>query len=784
MDVKTHSTMFTSQGANPARNERLNPQRCRIMAPQGAQLLLPFVVYLACTITPAFSIETIPTRDFSIGDYFKINRVLELSLSSDGGMVAYRVEFPSIEQNNFVEKVYICSTTARAEPIIFDKIQQARNLAWIPGTHELAYIQSDGDISHVYSLSTTDGSIHQHTRGSESVLQFRFAPNGETLAWLSRSDSEFVSSEFEQYQRSTLYERLFRGDKGVVIDSENTSATYFVNPERLDVTAENPNSLWIKETDEQVSLVKVPGQVKDFHWSSNSTSLSIVYSGDDLPRKHLFDRYTSLGIFDVVAESFQTLAHGLDPTRAEKAIYYAGGEWIPNSDKLIIRRTTEDNRWKHTAEWALFDLSTQDKSLESQKRQWNEVELFYGLTTWGPPPALMPISETKILSNHAFRARRGLYEIKPTGIKKSDLLSSVAGSVSFVRSSASFGTVAFVNESLNHPPEIYIWQRGLGVKKLTALNEEIAKLRLPKAREVIWRSTDGVAVQGWLLEPIGKKSRKKPWPLVTFVHGGPSLPFLDEFAYYFKAGGTSGGIWPYPFELYALNGMAVFIPNYRGTKTFGAEFFRPSALDGEPIQDIVSGIEFLVSKGIANPEQLAISGQSHGAWLGSLVMTRFKLFRAASFAEGAQNRVVSYELNSGFINKHVSDVQYGVSLYDDPVRYIGLSSDLHFKGLDTAVLFEAGAKVNALRMLGSPKAALRAGMPSELVVYPKTGHNIRIPQLKLESAARNLDWFRFWLLNKEVTNSEKEEQYTRWRRMRDERCAQNATEQPYYCSTE
>ena len=81
-------------------------------------------------------------------------------------------------------------------------------------------------------------------------------------------------------------------------------------------------------------------------------------------------------------------------------------------------------------------------------------------------------------------------------------------------------------------------------------------------------------------------------------------------------------------------------------------------------------------------------------------------------------------------------------------------------GLGTAVLFEAGAKSLAIAMMGSPKAARRASVPAEFVVYPETGHNIRIPGLQKESAKRNLDWFRFRLKGEEDANPTKADQYT------------------------
>lgn len=37
------------------------------------------------------------------------------------------------------------------------------------------------------------------------------------------------------------------------------------------------------------------------------------------------------------------------------------------------------------------------------------------------------------------------------------------------------------------------------------------------------------------------------------------------------------------------------------------------------------------------------------------------------------------------------------------------------------------------------KAARHCGLPTEFVIYPRTGHNMRLPAVQRECAERNLD---------------------------------------------
>jgi hypothetical protein len=107
------------------------------------------------------------------------------------------------------------------------------------------------------------------------------------------------------------------------------------------------------------------------------------------------------------------------------------------------------------------------------------------------------------------------------------------------------------------------------------------------------------------------------------------------------------------------------------------------------------------------------------------------------------------------------------SLYDQPQRYLELSPNLHFKGLATAMMFQTGVEPTAIFTLGMWKAAKHFGIPSEYIIYPKSGHMITIPSLIREGAQTNLDWFLFWLRGEEDAVPAKIAQYQRWREMRN-----------------
>jgi dipeptidyl aminopeptidase/acylaminoacyl peptidase len=69
--------------------------------------------------------------------------------------------------------------------------------------------------------------------------------------------------------------------------------------------------------------------------------------------------------------------------------------------------------------------------------------------------------------------------------------------------------------------------------------------------------------------------------------------------------------------LLASQGIAVFEPNVRGSDGYGLEFRQSIYKDwgGKPFKDLMTGIDAIIEKGVADPERLVISGWSYGGYL-------------------------------------------------------------------------------------------------------------------------------------------------------------------------
>lgn len=710
-------------------------------------LLSAYVIFCLSLAAGAAAAEARDDGAFTIGDYFNVKWIVELSLSEDGEMIAYVTMSKSLDENRSVRAVYVGKTASNGRTRPIEGIQDAHGVSWIPGRSELAFLSDRSGTTQVYAYNVATKSVRQLTKSTEPIVQFGFAPDGKSLAYITR-----------EIAAPTLYSRFHAGKKGVLVNPEVLRVQHFLDPKIGDEHS-RMRHLWLLREDE-VARIQIPGSVNDFHWASNSDKLSVTYSMPSASLLSLLQK--GVGIYDLDHDHFRILVASTPPQSDGSGRGYAGDRWLPGEDKLILLRYKLAYWYADYThpDWTIVNVSS-SRAFAEQSQFWREISL----TGSDSAPLFHPLANHKLLINNTLRGGyRTIYNVAESGTQtrvpqRSNVAGDISGNISMIRITARGEKAVFVNDSLSEPPEIYVWRKK-GSIRLTNLNSGLAKRRMPFAQEVNWKSKDGTQILGWLLLPRNPEPGQAPWPLVTFIHGGPTQAMRVGFAGYFRT-------WPYPFEVYALNGLAVFLPNYRGNASFGRPFVTPDRQDGEPVDDIVSGIEHLIRRGVADPNRLAISGHSHGAWLGPMVMTRTQMFQAGSFAEGWGNSVMGYDIAPGSQTRAINDVVHGVSLYDNPERYLELSPSLHFKGLTTAVLFEAGARALPIHMMGYPKAAKYAGMPTEFIIYPKTGHNPTVPTIQQESAERNLDWFRFWLLDEEDPSPSKDAQYRRWRKMRD-----------------
>ena len=124
---------------------------------------------------------------------------------------------------------------------------------------------------------------------------------------------------------------------------------------------------------------------------------------------------------------------------------------------------------------------------------------------------------------------------------------------------------------------------------------------LAPMQPVAYKSSDGLEIPAYLTLPVGKEP--KNLPVVVFVHGGPKGP-RDYWGYNAAV------------QFLANRGYAVLQPNFRASGGFGKKFLNAGDLQwGKLMQDdITRGVKYLIDRGIADKNKVAVMGGSYGGY--------------------------------------------------------------------------------------------------------------------------------------------------------------------------
>ena len=238
---------------------------------------------------------------------------------------------------------------------------------------------------------------------------------------------------------------------------------------------------------------------------------------------------------------------------------------------------------------------------------------------------------------------------------------------------------------------------------------------LSPAEDVSWVSVDGLEVQGWLYRP-GQEARGT----VVYVHGGPSYHSQDTINN--------------QIQFLVHQGFTVLDPNYRGSTGFSLAFreaIKKDGWGGLEQEDIRAGIEAMITRGIAQPGRVGITGTSYGGYSAWCAISRYppEIVAAAAPICGMTDLVVDYETTRPDL-RPLSEEMMGGSPDEVPERYHE-RSPIHFVGsIKGDLLIVQGLQdpnVTPENVRAVEKALSEAGVPYQFLAFEDEGHGISKP---------------------------------------------------------
>lgn len=626
-------------------------------------------------------------RPMTPKDVVELKQVSNPQISPDGSRVVFVVAELDAKENLYQSDLWAVGA-AEGDPLRLTRHpKNDRAPQWSPDGKHIAFISEREEKPQVFLMDARGGEAWKLTDAKGGASAFSWAPDGKSIAYLATeapSDDEEKKTKAKDDER--VIDRDFKMAHLFTIDVESRkSARLTEGPFTLADPRFSPDG-------KQIAVVRRPTPKAD---DGDLSDVLIVPAAGGSPRL-LFEN------------SGADSSPRWSPDGSQIAFVSRDGELSPHGYSLLMLISAGGGA----------------------ARALTDAELQPGSPSWSPDGRSLYFT-----AGHGVRS--SVFSIAVAAARPQALLEGP-----FVTSSLSVaekaGTLAFLRQDPSNPADVWVQKPNGAAARRSKMNPQVAAFELGKAEAIRWKSFDGREIEGVLWLPADA-TPGKPVPLVVSAHGGPSGVSTLSFQ----------GSWSNYAHCYTGKGWAVFQPNFRGSSNYGDAFLRMDHKDwgGGDFQDIMTGVDHLIAKGIADKERMAFHGWSYGGYLTSWTITQTSRFKAAADGAGLTNMISMYSTND---LQRTLEQYFGGQPWDDYQAYERASAMYHIKKAKTPTLILHGEKDDRVPISQAQELYMglkKNGVPVEMVVYPREPHGLREPNHQLDKMEREMAWFEKWMLN-------------------------------------
>ena len=291
--------------------------------------------------------------------------------------------------------------------------------------------------------------------------------------------------------------------------------------------------------------------------------------------------------------------------------------------------------------------------------------------------------------------------------------------------------VAYDFQTPASPAEVFV-RTAAGARQLTRLNASLLAARdVSPAEPFEFASFDGTLVQGFLTPPLHREPGRK-YPVVLTIHGGPH--------------GQQGPGFVHNSQVYAGEGYAVVMVNYRGSSGYGQKFSDGTVNDqnGSEFKDVNAGLDYILARTpYLDPDRVGVEGGSYGGQLTNWAITQTTRFKSA-----IPSRSISNLLSHSYLiwAQDYPEVEWGGrhAWKDDVAEQMWRRSALAYvTRVKTPTMFIHGELDQDVPIQEAEQmyiALKQLGVETVLVRYPREGHGLREPDHIVDGIKRSLAW--------------------------------------------
>ena len=636
-------------------------------------------------------------------EMFRLKEIFDVQLSPDNRSILFVVK-ETTPENEFLFRIHKSDVDNQgsASALTSGFSNQPR---WSPDGKWISFISTGNGTNQLFLISAEGGEPIMLTTGRYEVQTYAWSPDGQTIAFV-------MADEMEKEKNKAAPNRTF-----IYKEPRLINRLWLIEPFASDVIPK------ILTNDDYCVCGK--GDFKstsaEFDWSPDSKT--IVFSYTSSPELDDFNHECSLASIEIATE--QITAWEKKASHESQPRYSPNGQWVAY---------LSGNQPQKYARVRLAALRSKEGSfVRFLSPTFDEFSPFATLSIlgWSPENSHIFYFEPKHTRYHI-----AALPIDGSAAQEIDLQGCFikAPSLSFDKTK-----LAFVGQSPSVAPEAYVSKlKPFEPRQISNLNQSVPCDKHLKTEVISWKSTDGLNIEGLLTYPKDYQTGKR-YPLLVVIHGGPMMFFDETFL------GTPS---VYPLTSFADAGFVVFRPNPRGSCGYGRSFRCANYSDwgGMDFQDVMTGVDALISKGIADEKKMGVMGWSYGGYLTAWIISQTSRFKAASLGAGVYNLIS--QAGTMDLSTFISD--YLGKFFDHPEFFQKRSPIYHVRQITSACLLQHGLDDKRVPVSQSYEfyhALEAAGKNPTLILYPETEHQFADPQLLLDAMERNLAWFKQELLN-------------------------------------
>jgi len=621
-------------------------------------------------------------------------------ISPDGSWVLFSKSELNWEENER-ETTWWRVSTEGGEPYRYIGDDGGGNFQFSPDGSRLAFTRSVDDESQLFLLPTTGGEAVQLSEHETSIGSYAWSEDGSKIIFVATEPR----TEEEEEAREAGYDAIF------VDEGPNGQQSG------------NWNNLWLIEVESGAErrLTDTDHRIGSFSVAPNGDRILFT---SRIENRRNQQNLSEIQLLEVEAGTIRQLT---DNSAPEGRL-----SWAPDGRSFAYTART-DGEWELLLDkiWVM-DPDGGDRRIVSGAFDGN-----IGNFVWAPDASAILFSGLHGTNNNLYRINLGSDSVEQ--------ITSSVGSLAPSSFSRDRVKMAYVFQDFDTPADIWVGPTdGTGAVQLTDVNPTIIdELVLGQGEVIRWESRDGTEIEGILMLPAEYQSGMLP--LLLHIHGGPAGVFRNSFS-------ASNHVW-------AGLGYAQLFPNVRGSSGYDDDLLRGNLRDigSGDYEDLMTGVDELISRGIADPDKLGLRGWSYGGILGGWTITQTDRFKGASV--GAMVSDWTSEYGPGF-NHDVRLWYIGGTPWDNTDEWRERSALTHVANVTTPTLVLHGINDRTDTEPQSMmffQALKDQGKITRYIRFPREPHGFQEPRHQRTRDVEEIRWIQKYVRNIEWTPWERPE---------------------------